>query len=200
MLFFLNASGLITQTTLLHYQTFHFTKCYILLLEAELFESSGKGVEMPLLYSLCIQTKYRFHETEFYVLSQDPPKLTQRQCQRSQRLLSTSAFSVLHNINPSSLLPPSAGLTSPLGTPRYSGPAGPAPSPPFTGFHLRPQGVEHNGHPQLHTQAPLALQEHHAGLIYFQHCSCSLHLCRETHITGSHFHDFVAIRISWIRG
>lgn len=26
------------------------------------------------------------------------------------------------------------------------------------------------------------------------------HLCRETHIAGSHFHDFVASGISWIRG
>lgn len=128
----------------------HFTlqKCCILLLEAKLFESPEKGVEMPPLYSQRIQTKYRrFHEPEFYALSQDPPIPAQRQCQCSQHLLFTSAFSVLHNINPSSLLPPSAGLTSPLGTTRYSGPAGPAPSPPFTGFHLRPQGVEHNGRP-----------------------------------------------------
>lgn len=49
--------------------------------------------------------------------------------------------------------------------------------------------------PHLRTEAPWSL---------WNSISCTdpslLHLCGETHVIGGHFHDCVAIRISWIRG
>ena len=49
--------------------------------------------------------------------------------------------------------------------------------------------------PHLCTQAPWPLWNS-----VFCTDPSLLHLCGETHVTGGHFHDCVAIRISWIRG
>lgn len=42
-------------------------------------------------------------------------------------------------------------------------------------------------------------ERHAAALVHSRRRSFPPHLCRETRIAGSHFHDFVAIGISWIR-
>lgn len=112
--------------------------------------------------------------------------------------LSVAVFRLVHCIKPSPLLPASIGLTSPLHSEQSS--CHYAACALFSGLPTEHTHWEKTMQvPLLHAGSPAPV-EHHAGPIYLPHPSFPLHMCRDMHITGGHAHDFVAIRISWIRG
>lgn len=189
------------QKTLRHHRAFHFPKRSALPLTAKRPEALQKGGEMPLLpqqWAMWCMYFTRPSPVRWIETPRNPPADSAGAAGVCSPPAPHRSFSPRH------LLPCFGQAESTPGLPRKPestpGHHGKLQAPVSMGCHWRPCGARHNGCPQLRTQAAPASEEHHAGLIYFQRCSFSLHLRGETHITGSHFHDFVAIRISWIRG
>lgn len=177
------------QKTLRHHQAFCFpTEWSALPLKAKCPETLQKGGEMPpppQQWGMWCTFSTRPSPVPWVETPRNPPADS----------AGTGSMCLADHSAPATSCPASVKLRAPLGSPkRLRAPLGSPESPEAPCLWAARGGLVGPG-----TMDAQASEEHRAGLIYFQHCSFSLHLRGETHITGSHFHDFVAIRISWIR-